>query len=652
MSPLPPDQEPPRDEPELEPEFREALREAAGEATPGKDEPAGAAEAAPDEEAAAAEPAGEAEPEAPAEAPAAPEADEAPDPAEAADPDEAEAAEAPEAPEPAGEPEPEEQPTAEKPVRRVVIGAGRATTAAERVGVRAGAPPKGPSAEPAPAEAQPEPKRPRLWLRFVLASSLIVVSMAAATSVSLLLWVGDLAAKLRANNLEGVENILDDIEAGDPQTILILGSDKRVAQDAEDYKGLSDTTMLLRIDPDKVGLAVMSIPRDLKVFIPGVGTNKFNAAYAFGGPKLTLRTVQRLMPGLDINHLVNVDFLGFARAVDAIDCVWVDVDRRYYHSNVGLPASMHYAEINVKSGYQQMCGFRALEYVRYRHADTDLVRSARQQDFLREARQRVPATRVWTDRGELLDIFTTYTTSDIDDPRAMIEVMKLFIEARNAPIKEVHFPARLGRSYVFSSRFQIEKAIDEFLGLEASGGPRGVLERPEDEPEVARPKPPKKSRPGVPEDDGLVDARFGSRDVAKGIQRKGIRWPLFFPTRLPSGAIYSEAPRVYHLIDTDENPHSAYRLVIQTAQGEYFGVQGIRDWGDPPILNNPSETRIINGREYDIYYAADRIRRIAWHRGDNSYWVSNTLLQSLTNDQMVGLVRSSTFLKPKKRKKR
>ena len=136
----------------------------------------------------------------------------------------------------------------------------------------------------------------------------------------------------------------------------------------------------------------MSIPRDLKVEIPGFGTDKFNAAYTYGGPKLTLQVVKELT-GLPINHVVNVDFLGFVRAVDAIGCVYVDVDRRYYHSNVGVPPSEQYSEINIQPGYQLLCGKKALQYVRYRHTDTDLVRSARQQDFLSAARQRVPIAR-------------------------------------------------------------------------------------------------------------------------------------------------------------------------------------------------------------------------------------------------------------------
>ena len=81
-----------------------------------------------------------------------------------------------------------------------------------------------------------------------------------------------------------------------------------------------------------------------------------------------------------------------------------------------------YAEIDIDAGYQRLCGYKALQYVRYRHDDNDLVRAARQQDFLREARQKVPPERAASrDRNELIDIFTKYTTSDIDDPIAMLD---------------------------------------------------------------------------------------------------------------------------------------------------------------------------------------------------------------------------------------
>ena len=58
----------------------------------------------------------------------------------------------------------------------------------------------------------------------------------------------------------------------------------------------------------------------------------------------------------------------------------------------------------------------------------------------------------------------------------------------------------------------------------------------------------------------------------------------------------------------------------------YFGLQGIQGWSDPPILDNPSLTKTIHGREYEIFVDGDRVPMVAWHRGDNTYWVSNDLL--------------------------
>jgi polyisoprenyl-teichoic acid--peptidoglycan teichoic acid transferase len=525
---------------------------------------------------------------------------------------------------------------------------------------------------PPSGDHEPAPKPKRYWWRFTLASTIIVAATAAATAASILLYIGSIADALNHNGVlqSKVERFLAKTHGGEPENILIIGSDKR-ASEPED-PGRSDTTLLLRLDPDKNAIALMSIPRDLKVEIPGYGTDKFNAAFAYGGPKLTLQVVKELT-GLPINHVVNVDYLGFVRAVDAIDCVYVDVDRRYFHSNEGGAAPEQYAEINVQPGYQLLCGKKALQYVRYRHTDTDLVRAARQQDFLAAARQRVPIDQLVLGRNELIEIFTSYTTSDISDTETMLQVLKLFIASRNAAIKEVHFPAELGLSYVFASSEAIQGAVDQFLGIEASGGPRGQLEEDGEEPSGSKKKPRKKSQkpkappkpklapPKPPGSDGLVAAGEAGRGEAKAVARKVSHgFPVFYPARLPSGAFYVESdpylhvqdPRVYHFKDTDGDRHAAYRMTLAMEPPDgthYFGVQGIRGWTDPPILSNPSLTKTIHGREYDIFVDGDRVKTVSWTRGENVYWISNSLLQVLTNDQMVGMARSAQAIIPNKK---
>jgi LCP family protein required for cell wall assembly len=530
--------------------------------------------------------------------------------------------------------------------------------------------------EPAFRKPPPEgdgteaPKPKRFWWRFLLGSFLIIVAVASATSVSGILFFNDFADALSHNDrFRKLERLLANVEGGAPENILIIGSDKRANEPAD--PGRSDTAMLLRLDPDRNAIALMSIPRDLKVEIPGYGTEKFNSAYTYGGPKLTLRVVKELT-GLPINHVVNVDYLGFVRAVYAIGCVYVDVDRRYYHSNA--ESSEEYAEINVQPGYQLLCGKKSLQYVRYRHTDTDLVRAARQQDFLSAARQRVPIGDLFFNRDQLLDIFTEYTTSDISNGETALEVLKLFIDSRNAEIHEVHFPAELGPSYVTASPEAIEGAVAKFLGIEASEGSRGTLEEePENQQRNGAAKKKKKRKkkekprvaaPRPPGSDELVHAREAGEIEAKIVARKvSGGFPVFFPTRLPSGAAYVETnpylkvvdPRVYHFKDTDGNRHAAYRMVaaVDLSDGtHYFGVQGIRGWSDPPILSEPSETREIHGREYEIYIDGDRVDVVAWHRGDNSYWIANDLLNTLTNDQMLGMARSADVIVPNPKPKR
>ncbi len=532
----------------------------------------------------------------------------------------------------------------------------------------------GPKKPPPEGDSEPPPKRKRFWWRFTLASVIIVVVSATATASSILLYLDSIAKALDPNHKvhTEVEHELEEVHGGGPETILILGSDIRPNSGEE--RGRSDTTILLRLDPEKNLISVMSIPRDLKTEIPGFGTEKFNAAYSDGGPKLTLQVVKELT-GLQINHVVNVDFLGFVRAVDAIGCVYTDVDRRYYHSNEGVPPSEQYSEINIQPGYQLLCGKKALEYVRYRHTDTDIVRSARQQAFLSQARQELPIQDFLTDSNNLVDIFTEYTTSDIGDTSTLIQLLDLFVESRNSEVSQVHFPAELGPSYVYASESAIHGAVKEFLGEtgpEANDFPersqkhkkKGAKSKQGEKKKKPKSKPKPVVRASSPGSDGLVPAGEAGEAEAKIVARKvSGGFPVFYASRLPSGASYVESdpyehvvdPRVYHLKDKDKNRHPAYRMVADFQpeyELNYFGVQGIQGWSNPPILESPSETKTINGREYEIFVDSGKVKLVAWHRGESTYWVSNSLQMGLSNDQMMGIARSAKVIIPNKKRKR
>ena len=517
-----------------------------------------------------------------------------------------------------------------------------------------------------PEEKGKTPRAKRLWPRFLAASMVIVISMAAATSVYVLLIAADLAEGL--GGINGVSKKLVPTDGGEPQNILILGSDKRLGPEGAGDPGRSDTTILLHVDPDRNSIALMSIPRDLRVNIPGVGVDKFNAAYSAGGPKLTLEVVQRLT-GLDINHVVNVNFTGFADAVDAIDCVYVDVDRRYY-----IPPDTGVSEIDIEAGYQRLCGFKALQYVRFRHEDNDLVRAARQQDFVREARAAVPPSKMISDREELLDIFKKYTTSDnaLKDPIQVIELIKTFFFVRNAPVREVHFPAELGEIYVTADDTAIQAAVQQFESGEGTPGGRPAGESPpSDQPD----KPSSADKPegdggggggggsngggsnesgdhfeGPAMDDATEQAQTYAHQASIKKKKDGdpmVTFPIYYPTRLVPGSFIANDSRAFVIDGPDKDVYYGYKMVVDVpgdAFGhglldEFYGISGT-DWTDPPILDNPSETRTIDGREYELFYDGDRLRLVGWKTNQGAYWINNTLLQSLEEGQMLSIATS------------
>ena len=173
---------------------------------------------------------------------------------------------------------------------------------------------------------------------------------------------------------------------GQAAIALVIGYDARRGAEAADTSR-SDTIMLIRADPKTNTISMLSFPRDLWVEIHCPGRASFaariNQAYATCGPKGTVETVKSVT-GLPVNYLVTVDFHGFKSIVNKLHGIWIDVDRRYYN-----PHGTGYAAIDLHSGYQKLNGQQALDYVRFRHTDSDLYRLARQQAFVRAFKQRI-----------------------------------------------------------------------------------------------------------------------------------------------------------------------------------------------------------------------------------------------------------------------
>ncbi len=406
--------------------------------------------------------------------------------------------------------------------------------------------------------------RPSLWKRFLLGAALVVFATASATSVAAFREVDKVVDALRPGKGDlRLGQDLSETDPGKPQTIMLLGSDKRPANAKDGGAGAggrSDTIILVRLDPDKNATALMSLPRDLKVQIPGHGTDKINAAYELGGPRLTLKTV-KLATGLSINHVINVDFQGFRRAIDALGCIYADIDRRYFNDSPG------YAYIDVQSGYQKLCGEEALEYARFRHEDSDLVRGIRQQDLLRAAKQQVGVGKLVKDRTKLLNIFGKYTTSDrgLKDRGEILRLLKLAVFSVDQPIREVHFEGQITAgnertglaSFVTASNATVKKLTNQFLGVEQSQGPRGEL----------LPKDRKKRKQAKKQqgDGGLEKAPGPGNDQAiQAIQQgAGGQLPVYFPTVRVKGSLFAGPPRYYKIATPEGKHHKSYRMVAE-----------------------------------------------------------------------------------------
>ena len=172
----------------------------------------------------------------------------------------------------------------------------------------------------------------------------------------------------------------------DPATILVIGTDGGKAPGRGSSKR-SDSLLLLRTDPKNHRLSYLSIPRDLRVDIPGFGSAKVNAANQFGGPALTIATV-RAFTGLPIHHVIVLDFDDFKELIDALGGVEVNVPKKILSNEFDCPYNAkrcaEWDGWRFAKGKQTLDGRRALVYSRIRTnkldpSDNDLTRGARQQ---------------------------------------------------------------------------------------------------------------------------------------------------------------------------------------------------------------------------------------------------------------------------------
>jgi polyisoprenyl-teichoic acid--peptidoglycan teichoic acid transferase len=400
------------------------------------------------------------------------------------------------------------------------------------------------------------------------------------------------------------------------RTILLLGSDHRFG----DSDRNSDTMLLLRLDPARHRAALLSVPRDLYVELPGHGHRRVNAAYGLGGPALVIRTLREVL-GVRINHFFDVDFGGFERVVNAMGGVFVPVDQRYFNRNVGTAAT-NFANIDLLPGYQRLSGRQALAFVRFRHTDSDSYRASRQQLFLLATVQQALGTRVYdvVRVRRLLRAFAKATTSDVDGLRELWTLVDAAREAQAGRVRRYTLPARnlqlYGADYVEASPEQIRRSVRAWLGATTKRAAKPARRT------ISRAKAPVQ----------LV----ADGGVARGLLAGARQWVPCTPTALPSGFYWpgAEAARAYRLAG-----HPAAALYATRGSGRSL-LWMWTTWQHPPILDRPTIKLTRGGREYQLTVVAGRVHTVTWRIGEWRVWITNTLRDELSGRALLKLAET------------
>ncbi|MFF5790293.1 LCP family protein [Streptomyces sp. NPDC012693] len=254
-------------------------------------------------------------------------------------------------------------------------------------------------------------------------------------------------------------------QAGHGMNVLVVGTDGRdriTAEEKEKYRlggapcHCTDTVMLVHISEDRDRASVVSLPRDSYAEMPEhtdltsgekhqAHPVKLNAAYAEGGPGLTVRTVES-MTGVKIDHYLEVDFTSFMRTVDAVGGVQICTTR---------PVKDPYTGLDLKAGTHELDGGRALQYVRSRHIDgaADIGRMQRQQRFLAALVERISSGGVLFNPVRFREVATAMLSSvradedfGTDQLFALAKAMRGFTPASSefvsVPIGDMSFPVK------------------------------------------------------------------------------------------------------------------------------------------------------------------------------------------------------------------
>ena len=305
--------------------------------------------------------------------------------------------------------------------------------------------------------------------------ALVVALIGCGTAFAI--WFNNINAELNTGDKtsEELENINEQLVSAsydEPFYMLLIGSDKREGHDEDGAR--SDTNIVVRVDPVNNQATLVSIPRDTMIDIDGYGTNKFNAAYNYGGAAATIREASQLT-GVGISHYAEVNFDALVGLVDAVGGVDVEVEERVDDPDAdGTVDNPDWEHIVIEPGLQHLTGDEALTFARSRaYVDGDFTRTKNQRKLIEALVDKVLALPM-TEMPGVIQAAAQCVTTDLK-VTDIISLAQQFKNGGDLTMYSAMLPSITGYvdgvSYVFADE---DKVTEMMKVVESGGDPSGI----------------------------------------------------------------------------------------------------------------------------------------------------------------------------------
>ena len=266
----------------------------------------------------------------------------------------------------------------------------------------------------------------------------------------------------------GMSVLPPDIKNPPPETLHM-----RYQPELNSFDGLSDVMLLLRFEPEKKKLVMLSIPRDTRIEVSGHGLTKINAANVYGGPALTSTTVSNLLGGVGIDRYIRINVLGVSKLVDALGGVTVYVPKKMKYRD-----DSQHLYINLKAGKQHLNGDQALQLLRFRHDELgDIGRIQRQQMVISALTDQTLNPATLTQLPKILDIVKEHIDSNLT-VEELVALLGFMVKTTRSNMQMLMVPGRFSEkkeydaSYWIPDSRRIPAMMAEYFDLDSAAKPQ------------------------------------------------------------------------------------------------------------------------------------------------------------------------------------